>query len=239
MMLARFSAPTAHSPNYAWSSAAQNLEVTMNIKRNQQVDGSPRIQRRRGAVITSAVAMLSFGCMFGVAQPASATVTTTCTGSGYKCDTTGYGKAANKSYWTMAPGHNCTNYVAYRLIQDGMPPNITWLHNGGDWAREARKHHIPVDKTPTVGSVAQWNSGAGGVSSSGHVAYVTAVSADSITVAEDNYPAGPNQIRVITRTDPGWPSNFIHFSVAPAAGAAVNPTADQWQVFVTNYQQAF
>ena len=106
----------------------------MNIKRNQQVDGSPRIQRRRGAVITSAVALLSFGGMFAVAQPASATVTTTCTGSGYKCDTTGYGKAANKSYWTMAPGHNCTNYVAYRLIQDGMPPNITWLHNGGDWA---------------------------------------------------------------------------------------------------------
>ena len=40
----------------------------MNIKRNQQVDGSPRIQRRRGAVITSAVALLSFGGMFAVAH---------------------------------------------------------------------------------------------------------------------------------------------------------------------------
>lgn len=211
----------------------------MKSKRKQQVEGSPTIQSRRGAVIASAVALLSFGGMFAVAQPASATVTTTCTGSAYKCDTTGYGKAANKSYWTMAPGHNCTNYVAYRLIQDGMPTNITWLHNGGDWAREARKHHVLVDKNPTVGSVAQWNSGAGGVSSSGHVAYVTAVTADTITVAEDNYPSGPNQIRVITHGDPGWPSNFIHFTAVPTAGQQVGPNAAQWQVFVADYQRTF
>ena len=24
-------------------------------------------------------------------------------------------------YWRMYAGHNCTNYVAYRLIQTGMP----------------------------------------------------------------------------------------------------------------------
>ena len=46
----------------------------MNIKHKQQTDGSP-IKRSRGAVITSAVALLSFGGMFAVAQPASATVT--------------------------------------------------------------------------------------------------------------------------------------------------------------------
>lgn len=148
-----------------------------------------------------------------------------CTGSDYHCDDTGYGKAANKSYWTMAAGHNCTNYVAWRLIQAGLPRNIDWLHNGADWAHDAKKHGIPVDDTPEVGAVAQWLSGAGGLSWAGHVAYVQAVDADSITIIEDNYSSGPLQIRKIHRGDPGWPSNFIHFMSAPT-GALGSGTVD-------------
>ncbi len=198
---------------------------------------------RRALAGLAAVGLLSIGAAFGTALPAQATVTTICTGSGFKCDTTGYGKVANKSYWTMAPGHNCTNYVAYRLIQAGMPKNITWLHNGGDWARDARKHHVPVDKTPTVGSVAQWNNGAGGMSSAGHVAYVIDVTPTSITVAEDNYSAGPMDVRVITKGDPGWPSNFIHFTPANMGAPAPAPTTaaqtSQWQTFIADYQRTY
>jgi len=181
----------------------------------------------------------------GTAAPAQAKVTTDCTGYGFKCDDTGYGKAAYQSYWTMAPGHNCTNYVAYRLIQDGMPKKITWLHNGGDWAREAKRHGVPVDKVPAVGSVAQWNHGAGGMSSSGHVAYVLAVTPNSITIAEDNYSAGPMAVRTITTRDPGYPSNFIHFTpenmgAKVKAKPAVAPVqANDWHVFVADYQRAF
>lgn len=211
----------------------------------KQEQGTKRMERmaraqRRTLIGAATIGLLSLGGVVGVALPAQATVTTPCTGSGYKCDTSGYGKVANKSYWTMASGHNCTNYVAYRLIQDGMPKNITWLHNGGDWAREAKKHHIPVDKTPTVGSVAQWNSGAGGMSSSGHVAYVIAVTPDSITVAEDNYSAGPMDVRVITKGDPAWPSHFIHFSAAAMTGKApAGPAPSDWQQFVQDYRNAY
>ena len=107
-------------------------------------------------------------------------------------------KAANKSYWTMAPGHNCTNYVAYRLIQDGMqtsrgyttavtgparPASTTFR-----WTRRPRSDPLHSGTAEQVASVPRATSPTW-----------TAVSADSITVAEDNYPAGPNQIRVITR----------------------------------------
>lgn len=202
------------------------------------------VSKRMGRIAgVAAIGLVGVGTALGTAAPAQATITTQCTGSGFKCDDTGYGKVANKSYWTMAPGHNCTNYVAYRLIQDGMPKKVTWLHNGGDWAREARRHHVPVDKTPTVGSVAQWNHGAGGMSSSGHVAYVIAVTPTSITVAEDNYSSGPMAVRTITTDDPGYPSNFIHFTPAnmgvPTAATATGAQASDWHVFVSDYKRTF
>lgn len=202
-----------------------------------------RRKQRRALSGIAVVGLLGVGGVIGTALPSQAAVTTICTGAGFKCDTTGYGKVAKKSYWTMASGHNCTNYVAYRLIQAGMPKNITWLHNGGDWAREARKHHVPVDQVPTVGSVAQWNNGAGGLSSSGHVAFVIEVTPTSITVAEDNYSAGPMDIRAITKGDPGWPSNFIHFTPAnmgaPAPAAPTPAQAGEWQMFVANYERTY
>ena len=188
----------------------------------KQEQGTKRMERKARAQRRTLIGAATIGLLSLEASLASrcrlATVTTPCTGSGYKCDTSGYGKVANKSTGRWLQATTARTTFAYRLIQDGMPKNITWLHNGGDWAREAKKHHIPVDKTPTVGSVAQWNSGAGGMSSSGHVAYVIAVTPDSITVAEDNYSAGPMDVRVITKGDPAWPSHFIHFSAAAMTG---------------------
>ena len=147
-----------------------------------------------------------------------------CSGRDYHCDHSGYGQHAGTSFWLMATGHNCTNYVAWRLIQDGVDPKIDYLHNGGDWADDARGHHIPVDHTPVPGAVAQWTSGAGGVSWAGHVAYVEAVGDGWIQIAEDNYSSGPMSIRVIHSTDPQWPSNFVHFPrpAPPAATASPN-----------------
>ncbi len=165
------------------------------------------------------------------AAPAQAAERVECTRFDYKCDKTGYGSVANKSFWTMTPGHNCTNYVAYRLIRDGAPRNLANMYNATDWARDARKHGYPVDGIPAVGSVAQWMRGSPNISYAGHVAYVEAVGPNSITVTEDNYPSGPLQVRVITRNDPAWPSNFINFrtpvsTVAPASAvAAVAPVA--------------
>ena len=52
--------------------------------------------------------------------------------TGYQgCEAAGYGnagyrQASSTMYWRMYSGHNCTNYVAYRLIQSGMPDVRPW-----------------------------------------------------------------------------------------------------------------
>ncbi|MCX5796186.1 MAG: CHAP domain-containing protein [Elusimicrobia bacterium] len=83
------------------------------------------------------------------------------------------------------------------------------------WARYS--HHQPLafgdagdwpgrSQTPTVGSVAVWNRGT--VSPYGHVAYVTAVAADSITISEFNWHPYVYSSRTIKRNGSGWPSRF-------------------------------
>lgn len=62
----------------------------------------------------------------GVAQPAAALSWSPkqCTGFS-SCNkagkgNAGYEKVYRKSFWGMNPGHNCTNYVAYRLQKNGV-----------------------------------------------------------------------------------------------------------------------
>ncbi len=135
-----------------------------------------------------------------------------CSNYDFSCDDSGYSAVAYQSHYTMAPGHNCTNYVSYRLKQDGFRSHVTWLRNAGFWADNARSKGIPVDKVPVVGAVAHWYPGSGGMSSAGHVAYVTAVSARAIIIIEDNYSSGPLQIRRIPRGSDRYPDTFIHFT---------------------------
>lgn len=144
-----------------------------------------------------------------------------------------YTAASDTSYWTMAPGHNCTNYIAWRLIQRGMPRNITWLHNASEWAHEARAHDVPVNQVPSVGAIAQWNAGTPG-SYSGHVAYVEAVGANWILISEDNYGGGPRHLEVIRTGTPEWPSHFIHFQAKPATASA---STDAWKQFLRTYYE--
>jgi surface antigen len=118
-------------------------------------------------------------------------------------------------YWYAAAGHNCTNYVAWRLILNGEPANRSSLGNASQWDTWATSHGVPANSTPAVGSIAQWNGG------TGHVAYVESVSGNSITVTEDNYSTGPYRKRVIT-TSGDWPDNFLHFSDLGGA----NPMSD-------------
>lgn len=120
----------------------------------------------------------------------------------------GYDSNYNNSYWRAYAGHNCTNYVGYML-------SIGWagdapfpMGNGSDWDESARSMGRVVDGNPAVGSIAQWNAGGG--LPYGHVAYVERVDANSITISEDNYPAGPFRWRVISRGSAAWPSNFLH-----------------------------
>lgn len=62
-------------------------------------------------------------------------------------------------------------------------------------------------QTPTVGSAAIWDIGP--ARSYGHIAYVTAVNADSITIGEFDHRPYVYTSRTIKRGSRGWPDRFI------------------------------
>ncbi len=149
--------------------------------------------------------------------------------SGYAgCQTAGYGnfgyrQAAGTSYWRMYTGHNCTNYVAYRLIQTGMSSTRPWEGSGNASNWGAAMASI-TDQTPTVGSVAWYRSGVSPAGSNGHVAYVEQVISDTEIIVSEDYWGGDFHWRRVTKTGGGWPSGFIHFNdrvVAPTTAPAI------------------
>lgn len=157
-----------------------------------------------------AAAVLTF-----VSTPANAaSVSLLC--KGFKsCASKGYGNAGfskvyKKQHWSMTPGHNCTNYVAYRLNSNGrVTTHKSGFNSAWTWNAAAKAHGITRTNKPRVGDVAWWakNSAA---TKSGHVAYVEKVYSDgTVRVSEDNY-----------RGDFGWktfrpgryyPGTFIRF----------------------------
>ncbi|MGO4597824.1 CHAP domain-containing protein [Terrabacter sp. 2RAF25] len=166
--------------------------------------------RSRMAALLVAVASLVVGTV-GLAGPArSAEWVVLCTGYD-PCQTAGYPNAGYKtnaatSWWRQSTGHNCTNYVAYRLVQNGLP-NVkpaTLSGNAYNWGPAFADRS---NDDPAVGSVAWWNTS---FSATGHVAYVErVVSADEILVSEDNW-GGDFRWRKVTRTGGKWPNGFIH-----------------------------
>ncbi|CAN5414709.1 hypothetical protein BH11ACT8_BH11ACT8_32850 [soil metagenome] len=148
------------------------------------------------------------------APPASASSTYHCSGYQPCADlgmgSSGYAAHSNKMYWRMYSGHNCTNYVAYRMIQAGMSTERPWTGSGNASNWGAAMSSI-TDHTPRVGAVAWWKAGVTGAGSSGHVAYVEkVVSSTEIVISEDSYN-GTFHWRTLVNDGPGWPSGFIHF----------------------------
>lgn len=144
----------------------------------------------------------------------------TCTGARY--DGTASQENGNgwtsSMYWTFgSPGpngtkHNCTTYAAYRLKQNGYAyPG--WTDNANNWGAQAAAHHVAVDQTPGVGSIAQWTSGAG------HVAYVEVVTSTYIETTSDSFSnpgqqLGTDHLRIL-RTSKYMPDDFLHFKDIP------------------------
>jgi len=151
---------------------------------------------------------------WSVAPTASAASTTLCTGYA-GCAATGrgdggYSSNSGTSYWGMYPGHNCTNYAAYRIGRNGA--DAGYLRGYGtayQWGSRARANGVAVDARPAVGSIAWWDANSGGSGSSGHVAYVEAVGPGYVIVSEDNW-GGDFHWKKLT---PGgyYPTGFIHF----------------------------
>ena len=130
----------------------------------------------------------------------------TCAKAGYS--EAGYKSHAATSYWSQYTGHNCTNYVGYRLVANGLPNRrpSTLSGNAYNWGPS---FGTQTDGNPAVGAVAWWDQS---YSSTGHVAYVEKViSPDEILVSEDNW-GGDFRWRRVTRTGGRWPQGFIHLN---------------------------
>jgi surface antigen len=156
-----------------------------------------------------------------------------CWQQSYACTTGGYAGqppsqwpskqwASGWGYWNGASvdgggnHHNCTLYAAYREALNGAPDPGN-LGNAADWAANARAEGIPVDGTPTVGSIADWTgpNQLMGVGPAGHVAYVEVVTSQYIETTEDNFGNNDTGRRRIYFGSPAWPNAFIHFGGSP------------------------
>lgn len=127
-----------------------------------------------------------------------------------------------ESFWNMTPGHNCTNYVAYRLTHHGrLVARPFGTNSASTWGQAAQDDGVPVVTSPSAGDVAWWGpelSGATGTTTQGaddggptnHVAIVEAVDTDgTITISEDNLN-GDFQWRRLS-PGPEWPRGFIRY----------------------------
>lgn len=189
----------------------------------------PTRSRRSLRAATGLVAAVATGVTVGVvaAPPATASVSTLCTGyvgcSMLAMGNAGYSTANRTMYWNMYSGHNCTNYVAYRMIKAGMPNVRPWSGSGNatNWGTAMSRI---TDGTPAVGAVAWWRAGVKPAGSAGHVAYVEQViSPDEIVVSQDSWNGDFSWTRV-TRTSSGWPSGFVHFTDRSTSTPAPAPT---------------
>jgi surface antigen len=209
----------------------------------------PKLSRKAGAVLSAAA--LAVGGIAVIAPPASATVTTLCTGyagcTKAGMANAGYVTAGKSMYWRMYAGHNCTNYAAYRMIKAGMPNTRPWTGSGNatNWGTAMSKLTSGV---PRVGSVAWWKAGVYPAGSAGHVAYVEkVVSATEIIVSMDSWHGDFSWAR-ITKATKGWPSGFVHFkdvqivnTAAPKitgtakVGNTLSASTGSWSVAGTAY----
>ena len=146
---------------------------------------------------------------------------TPCASAGYS--NAGYSSNSSTSYWRQSTGHNCTNYVAYRLVKNGLP-NIRPASLTGYASNWGPSFPTQTNNSPAVGAVAWWNTS---FSSTGHVAYVEKViSSSEILVSEDNW-GGDFRWRRITLSGGRWPTGFIHLK---DQGASAATTSRAWQV---------
>lgn len=180
--------------------------------------------------LTIAVGLISSVGLVAVPSSGRAAGISTYLCTGYTaCKQAGYsdsGYAANNDtmYWRMYAGHNCTNYVAYRLVKSGLPNERPWSGSGNATNWGVAMKDI-TDSTPMVGAVAWWRANTPGAGSSGHVAIVErVVSATEIIISEDMW-GGDFHWRRITADSDRWPAGFIHFNDRPLA-AVTRPSIE-------------
>jgi surface antigen len=151
-----------------------------------------------------------------------------CTLKGYPAH--GYDSVLGLTHWGALSGHNCTNYVAYRLAyRDRVVARPYGSASAITWRAAAIKSGVPVSSTPRVGDVAWWDAGAP-AGTSGHVAMVEQVFSDgSVLVSHDNVVDDFAYSR-FTKGGTYYPDAFLRFPPSdgsPAGGitAITSPSA--------------
>jgi surface antigen len=191
------------------------------------------LSARSVGVVLGLSMLLSTAFCVATEAPATASTAPSTLCSGYTgCDqgtftTHGYQNHSESSYWTMNPGDNCTNYVAYVESTAYQVPTPTFdLGNGGQWATAAAEHGVLVNNTPAVGSVAVWSGASSGIPDEGHVAIVEAVGPNNsyIVISQQHMLDDANGYDwTVINADASqnqweqWPDSFIHFSTGPTA----------------------
>ena len=121
------------------------------------------LTRARNVVVVLCL-LVSGGALGGVvvgASPAAAASVTLCKGyagcARLELSNAGYQAKSRTMYWRMYAGHNCTNYVAYRMIRAGMPNTRPWTGSGNATNWGVQMSNI-TDQQPRVGAVAWWRA---------------------------------------------------------------------------------
>lgn len=154
-----------------------------------------------------------------------------CTSHGY--GNGGYQNVMNTPYWRQGTGENCTNYVAYRLIQNGASANYgPFPGNANTWGSYFAQRNVTPNSTPAVGAIAWWGANADpsqGIGTDGHVAYVEHVYPDgSIDISEANYAnqfAWPGPSPPTTRNGQQALSTFTTMAAALSPRAHLRPAS--------------
>ncbi len=172
----------------------------------------------RALATLSSLLLVASLSLVATSAPATATSTLLCRGydgcNALGMSAAGYKAASSTMWWRMYAGHNCTNYVAYRLVKNGLPNERPWSGSGNASNWGAANASI-TDTVPSVGAVAWWGANVRPAGSSGHVAYVEQViSASEIIVSQDSWGGDFSWAR-ITRAGGSWPSGFVHFNDVP------------------------
>ncbi len=175
----------------------------------------------RGTLVASATLLFAGTALVCLPQGASASSELLCR-SFSQCsmrspESADYEAAYLQSFWGMTSGHNCTNYVAYRLTHHGrLVARPSGTHSASTWGQAATDAAVPVSTSPQPGDVAWWgpplaeNYSTTKADGGNHVAFVEAVHTDgSITISEDNL-TGDFQWRRLSPGS-GWPSGFIRY----------------------------
>lgn len=163
-------------------------------------------QRRIRTILVAFVVALALSSV--QTAPVAAENDVLCSSSRWKCDGN-LGYNPNRMYWRQLKGHNCTNYVAFRMIRDGAPKKFGPFNgNATVWDDYFKRRGYKVNQKPKVGSIAHWNGFEYG-SGAGHVAYVDKVGKNWIIIDEDAW-SGLNYRRKIYKKDARWPGRFIH-----------------------------